>query len=93
MGTMIAGHPNVWQEGAENEVYKTLALVQGGPVGPVTLVVIPVIQGPGMRIQGVETGLIHLRDHLELPKRMFLVSIMHKDTVKEVRLVCLGTHR
>jgi hypothetical protein len=90
---MIAGHHNFWQEGAEARVYRTVAMVQGGQIGVVTLVVILVIQGLGMMIQGVETGLTYLRDPLDFPKRMFLVSFMHKDTAKEVRLVCLGMNR
>jgi hypothetical protein len=90
---MIAGHHNFWQEGAEARVYRTVAMVQGGQIGVVTLVVILVIQGLGMMIQGVETGLTHLRDRLDFPKRTFLVSFMHKDTAKEVRLVCLGMNR
>jgi hypothetical protein len=90
---MIAGHHKIWQEGAEARVYRTVAMVQGGQIGVVTLVVILVIQGLGMMIQGVETGLTYLRDPLDFPKRMFLVSFMHKDTAKEVRLVCLGMNR
>jgi hypothetical protein len=90
---MIAGHHKIWQEAAEARVYRTVAMVQGGQIGVVTLVVILVIQGLGMMIQGVETGLTYLRDPLDFPKRMFLVSFMHKDTAKEVRLVCLGMNR
>jgi hypothetical protein len=90
---MIAGHHNFWQEGAEARVYRTVAMVQGSQIGVVTLVVILVIQGLGMMIQGVETGLTYLRDRLDFPKRTFLVSFMHKDTAKEVRLVCLGMNR
>jgi hypothetical protein len=81
---IIAGCRHTWQERAETGVHKTVAMVQVGPVGAVTRVVTPVIQGPGMTIQVVETGLIHLKDYLEVPRWMFLVGIMHMDTAKEV---------
>ncbi len=81
---IIAGRRHIWQERAETGVHKTVAMVQGGPVGAVTQVVTPVIQGPGMTIQVVETGLIHLKDYLEVPRMIFLAGIMHMDTAKEV---------